>query len=104
MPATARRFGCFQTITRHIFNLARALQATGDMPAAIAGFERAIQLAPGQFDFHLAHGLALEAAERPREAATAYRRYLALAPASPEADKVKARIPLLEAKIGRAHV
>ncbi len=78
------------------FNLAKALQKSGDLPAAIAGFERAIQLAPGQADFHLSHGLALEAARRPKDAATAYRRYLELAKAGPEADKVKERITLLE--------
>jgi tetratricopeptide (TPR) repeat protein len=78
------------------FNLAKALQKSGDLRAAIPAFERAIELAPGQPDFHLAHGLALEAARRPTDAATAYRRYLELTEPGAEADKVKERITLLE--------
>jgi len=78
------------------FNLAKALQRSGDVRAALDGFERAITLAPGQADFHLSHGLALEADQRPGEAAAAYRRYLELADASPESEKVKQRVALLD--------
>ena len=74
------------------YNLARALQASGDLAGAVAGFERAIALAPGQADFQLSYGLALEASRRPRDAAAAYRRYLELEPDAPEADKVKAHL------------
>ena len=79
-----------------ILDTGEALQANGEMDAAIQGFERAIALAPGQPDFHLSHGLALEAARRPREATVAYRNFLDLAPESPDADKVKAKIAMLE--------
>lgn len=78
------------------FNLARALQANGDLPGAIAAFQQAIQLAPGQADFRLSYGLALDSAQRPRDAAAAYRSVLELEPASPEAEKIKARIAQLE--------
>jgi tetratricopeptide (TPR) repeat protein len=78
------------------FNLAKALQKSGDLRGAIEAFEHAIRLAPGEADFHLAHGVALEAAQRKGDAAAAYRKYLELAQAAPEADKVKARIALLE--------
>ena len=78
------------------FNLARALQANGDLPAAITQFERAITLAPGESDFHLSHAFALETAGRPRDAAAAYRRYLELEESGPQAEKIKARIAQLE--------
>ncbi len=78
------------------FNLAKAQQNNGDLEEAILGFERAIKLAPGQPDFHLSHGLALEKASRPRDAAAAYRRYLELAETPADADKVKERIAQLE--------
>ena len=78
------------------FNLARALQSNGDLPGAIGQFERAIALAPGQADFHLSHGFALETAARPRDAAAAYRRYLELEESGPQAEKIKARIAQLE--------
>jgi tetratricopeptide (TPR) repeat protein len=78
------------------YNLAKALQANGDLPGAIAAFEQAIQRAPGQADFHLSHGLALEAARRPRDAVTAYKRFVELEPESPQAGRVKARIIELE--------
>ena len=77
------------------FNLAKALQASGNVNAAVSAYERAIALAPGQSEFQLSYGLALEAATRPRDAAAAYRRYLELEPASPQAEKVKARLALL---------
>jgi len=78
------------------FNLARALQANGDLPGAIGQFERAIALAPGQSDFHLSHAFALETSGRPRDAAAAYRRYLELEESGPQAEKIKARIAQLE--------
>jgi tetratricopeptide (TPR) repeat protein len=80
------------------FNLAKALQAGGDLPAAIAEYERAIVLAPAQADFHLSHAFALETASKPREAAAAYRRFLELEESSPQAEKIKARIAQLESQ------
>jgi len=78
------------------FNLAKALQASGDLNGAIAGFERAIMLAPGQADFHRSLGLALEAAHRPQEAAAAYRQYLALDGHGADTPQVEGRIRQLE--------
>ena len=78
------------------FNLAKALQANGDLGGAITAFQRAITLAPGQADFHLSLGLAQEAAQRPRDAATSYRAFLELEPASPDAERVRGRIAQLE--------
>jgi tetratricopeptide (TPR) repeat protein len=80
------------------FNLAKALQASGDLPAALAEFERAIALAPAQADFHLSHAFALETAGQPRQAAAAYRRFLQLEESSPRAEKIKARIAQLESQ------
>ena len=78
------------------FNLARALEASGNLPDAIDEFERAIALAPGEADFHLSHAHALELAARPREAAAAYRRFLELDGSSPSAERVAARAAQLE--------
>ena len=58
--------------------------------------EKAIALAPGQSEFQLSYGLALEAAARRQDAVAAYRRYLELEPASPDAEKVKAHLAQLE--------
>jgi tetratricopeptide (TPR) repeat protein len=80
------------------FNLAKALQSDGDLSGAIAQFERAIVLAPGESDFHLSHAFALETAQRPRDAAAAYRRYLELEESAPQAEKIKARIAQLESQ------
>jgi tetratricopeptide (TPR) repeat protein len=79
------------------FNLARALQANGDLPGAIQSFERAIQQAPGEPDFHLSHAYALEKAARPADALAAYQRFLELQPDAPQADKIKARVAQLTA-------
>ena len=78
------------------FNLARALQASGDVNGAIDEFQRAINLAPGEPDFPLALGSALESARRPGDAVSAYRRYLELQDSGPTAEKVKQRIQELE--------
>lgn len=78
------------------FNLGRALQADGKQADAIVEFQRAVALAPGEADFSLALANALDTAQRPQEAATAYRRYLELQETAPQADKIKARIAQLE--------
>jgi tetratricopeptide (TPR) repeat protein len=80
------------------FNLANALQANGDLPGAIAEFDRAIALAPGQADFHLSRAYALETAKRPRDAAAAYRHYLEMEQSAPQAEKIKARIAQIESQ------
>ena len=89
-PSTAKGRRCRLTIDN------RVVELTGDTNAAIAAYERAIQLAPGQPDFQLSYGLALEAAKRPHDAAGAYRRYLELEPQAPDAEKVKAHLAELE--------
>jgi Flp pilus assembly protein TadD len=78
------------------YNLAKALHASGSIGDALAAYEKAIALAPGQSDFQLSYGLALEKAKRPQDAAAAYRRYLELEPESPQAEKVKAHLTVLE--------
>jgi tetratricopeptide (TPR) repeat protein len=80
------------------FNLAKSLQASGDLPGAIAEFDRAIALAPGEADFHLSKAYALETAKRPRDAAAAYRQYLELEESAPQAEKIKARIAQIESQ------
>jgi cytochrome c-type biogenesis protein CcmH/NrfG len=72
------------------------MQASGDVKGAVIAFEKAIQLAPGQPDFQLSYGLALEAAARPQDAAAAYKKYLELEPNSPQAEKVKGHLAELE--------
>lgn len=78
------------------FNLARALQASGDLAGALEGFEQAISLAPGEPNFHLSYAGALDKAQRPADAAAAYRRYLELDSTTPHAEKIKARLVQLE--------
>jgi tetratricopeptide (TPR) repeat protein len=78
------------------YNLAKALQASGDIGAALPAYERAIALAPGQSDFQLSYGVALETAKRPQDAAAAYRHYLELEPDSPQAEKVRAHLAVLD--------
>ena len=51
--------------------------------------------APGQSDFLLSYGLALEAAKRPQDASAAYKRYLELEPESADAEKVKGHLAQL---------
>ena len=84
------------------YNMAKALQASGNLSGALAGYEKAIQLAPGQSDFQLSYGLALEAAKRPQDAAAAYKRYLELEPSSPETEKVKAHLAEIQPATAKA--
>ena len=78
------------------YNFAKALQASGNISAALTAYEKAIELAPGQSDFQLSYGLALEAAKRPQDAAAVYRRYLELEPSAPQAEKVRAHLAALK--------
>jgi tetratricopeptide (TPR) repeat protein len=79
------------------FNLAKARQANGDLPGALESYGKAIELAPGQADFHLYYGQALDVSGKTREAGVEYRRYLELEPKGSEAEKIKARLTELGA-------
>jgi protein O-GlcNAc transferase len=74
------------------FNLAKALQAKGDVPAALQAYAKAAELAPGQADFHLWYGQALDQSGKQQEAAAEYRTFLELDPNASQAEKVKARL------------
>jgi tetratricopeptide (TPR) repeat protein len=74
------------------FNLARARQADGDLPGALEAYAKATELAPGQADFHVWYGLALEQSGKRPEAAVEYRRFLELDPNASEAEKVRGRL------------
>jgi tetratricopeptide (TPR) repeat protein len=80
------------------YNLARALQADGDVNGAIAEYQRAINLAPGEPDFPLALASLLETAQRPKDAVRAYERYLELQDSGSTAEKVRKRIEELKLK------
>jgi tetratricopeptide (TPR) repeat protein len=80
------------------FNLGRARQADGAMPGALEAYARAAELAPGQADFHLAYGLALDQSGKPREAVVEFRRFLELDPNGSQAEKVRIRL----AELGEA--
>jgi tetratricopeptide (TPR) repeat protein len=74
------------------FNLARARQADGDSSGALQAYAKAMELAPGQADFHLWYAQALDQSGKRREAAVEYRRFLELDPSASQAEKVKARL------------
>jgi len=78
------------------FNLARALQANGDLNGAIEEFGRAINLAPGEAEFPLALASTLEAARRPADAVRAYEWFLELQDSGQTAEKVRERIEALK--------
>lgn len=78
------------------FNRARAYADLRDWPGAINGYRDALQLFPDDYATHFNLARALDAAARTAEAAAAYRRYLDLNPDEPSADKIRARIALLE--------
>ena len=78
------------------FNRARAYGDLRDWDRAIEGYRAALRLSPDDYatSFNLAR--ALDAAERTTDAAAEYRRYLDLNPDEPSAEKIRARIALLE--------
>jgi tetratricopeptide (TPR) repeat protein len=78
------------------FNRARAYGDLRDWDHAIEGYRAALQLSPEDYAtaFNLAR--ALDAGGRTAEAAAEYRRYLDLNPDEPSAEKIRARIALLE--------
>jgi tetratricopeptide (TPR) repeat protein len=77
------------------FNLGLALHRMGDEAGAVEAYKKAIELDPNDATFRLALGTSLERLQRPRDAASAYDEYLRLAPAAPDAEKVRARITQL---------
>jgi Flp pilus assembly protein TadD len=77
------------------YNLAMAFHKAGQEEEAVAGFQRAITLAPGEASFRLSLGISYEALKRPAEAAQAYQEYLELAPTAPDAPKIKTHIEAL---------
>jgi Flp pilus assembly protein TadD len=79
------------------FNLALAVQRSGDAGAAIPEFEKAIQLAPAEASFQLALGNSLQAAGRLPDARKAFEKYLEMEPSAPDAARVKAHIEALSA-------
>jgi tetratricopeptide (TPR) repeat protein len=88
------------TAVQHHFDRAVALvetaQSAEDFAAAIKEFEQACGLVLVWADAY--HNLAVmqEALGRQRDALGSYQRYLALAPNASDADKVRARVELLE--------
>ncbi len=78
------------------FNRAHAHGDLRDWDHAIEGYRAALRLSPDDYAtaFNLAR--ALDAGERTTEAAAEYRRYLDLNPDEPSAEKIRARIALLE--------
>jgi tetratricopeptide (TPR) repeat protein len=76
-------------------NLGLALRQLGRNAEAAAAFQRATAVAPDQAPAWLGLALSLEADRRGGAAAAALERYLALQPAAPEADNIRARITRL---------
>ncbi len=77
-------------------NLALALHKNGDDRLAIPEYERAIELASEDAGLHLSLGISLEKVGRINDAVSAYRAYLDLTPAAPDAVQVKEHIKVIE--------
>lgn len=77
------------------FNYGMALHKAGEYSAAADQFRRAIELNPEDASFQVALANSYERLQDRAGAAAAYTEYLRLAPDSPEADKVRARIAVL---------
>jgi tetratricopeptide (TPR) repeat protein len=80
------------------FDLALTLHKKGDEAAAVAEYQKAIALDPGDASFRRAIAESYEALNRPREAAAAYSEYLRLFPSAPDAEEVRAQIAVLTAQ------
>jgi Flp pilus assembly protein TadD len=78
-------------------NLAMTLLRMGDRPGAAREFAVAIALDGRDPSLRLGLGISLDAAGEDIDAASAYREYLRLAPAGPEADRINARVTYLAA-------
>ncbi|MSP59722.1 MAG: tetratricopeptide repeat protein [Myxococcales bacterium] len=85
-------------VARGHFNLGIASYAARDYQGALREFEAARKVKPlPAFDYNI--GRCLDRTERYAEAVEAYERYLAAAPAAPDAAEVKERVVLLRARL-----
>jgi Flp pilus assembly protein TadD len=76
-------------------NLAMALLRMGDRPGAAREFAAAVALDGRDPSLRLGLAISLDAAGQDSDAASAYREYLRLTPAGPEADRINARLSYL---------
>jgi len=77
-----RRLALFREFGDAYAELGRVLEHTGDLPAALSAYERAIALAPSLIGPALNAAVLLEQAGRSAEAASLFQRALALNPAA----------------------
>ena len=77
------------------FNYGMALHKAGEDNAAVDQYRRAIELNPEDASFRAALANSYERLQDRAGAAAAYTEYLRLSPDSPDADKVRARIAVL---------
>jgi tetratricopeptide (TPR) repeat protein len=85
-------------------NLAETYRAAGQADSARREFEAILKTQPGYAPAH--YGLALLYDDQLRDRGRAiehYRRYLALAPEAPDADRVRTWLREIEASDGRRH-
>src|SRR5206468_1666626 len=73
-------------------NLASSFLAAGQVPEALAAYADAIAAAPDRFEPYLYRGLTLERIGRRAEARADFERVLALNPALPQAEQLRAAI------------
>jgi Flp pilus assembly protein TadD len=77
------------------YSLALALQRKGDDDAAVAEFQKAVALDPGDPNIHLALGVSLERVRRISDAVPQYQQYLAMQPNSADAARLKEHLTKL---------
>src|SRR4051812_5384673 len=80
------------------FNLAMTLHRKGDDAAAVGEYQKAIALQPEDAPFRKALAISYEQLKQAPQAAAAYEEYLRLAPSAADAEKVRARIALLQGR------
>jgi tetratricopeptide (TPR) repeat protein len=81
-----------------LYNLAMVLHRKGDEVGAIPELQKGIETAPGVAAFHLALGVCLEKVGRLSDAGREYQTYLDMAPAAPDADKVRSHLQTLPSR------
>jgi Flp pilus assembly protein TadD len=74
------------------YNLAMALHRKGDEAGAISELQKGVEASPSIPAFRLALGVSLEKVGRLEDAARAYQTYLDMAPAAPDADRVRSHL------------
>jgi tetratricopeptide (TPR) repeat protein len=74
------------------YNLGMALHRKGDEAGAISELQKGIEASPSIPAFHLALGVSLEKVGRLDDAGRAYQTYLDMAPAAPDADRVRSHL------------